>query len=254
MPTAAFFDLDGTLIRGSANIPLALAAFRRGFVPPRDLARDLRNGVSFLVRGASDDRAAEVRDRILRAVAGHRVDEVVALGDDFIPGVAARVTPQARQLLDHHAAAGHDRVVVSATSQEIVERLAARLGMERGAGTVSQVVDGRYTGRLAGPFCYGAGKADVVAALAAEHGYDLDGCYAYSDSVSDLPMLDLVGRPVAVNPEAELRAIAADRGWPVVETPARGWRRLLARAGGGAPATAPAGAAAGPAPTTVLAP
>ena len=110
--------------------------------------------------------------------------------------------------------------------------------MERGAGTVSQVVDGRYTGRLAGPFCYGAGKADVLRALAAEHGYDLDSSYAYSDSVSDLPMLELVGHPVAVNPEAELRAVAAERGWPVVESAPQGWRRLLARGGRRASAAA----------------
>jgi HAD superfamily hydrolase (TIGR01490 family) len=231
MRTAAFFDLDGTLIRGSANIPFALAAFRRGFVPPRDLARDLWNGAAFLVQGASDDRAAAVRERILRAVAGHPVADVVALGDDFLPGVAARVTPEARGLLADHARSGHDRIVVSATSQEIVERLAQRLGMEDGAGTRSEVVDGRYTGRLAGPFCYGAGKADVVRELAAARGYDLAACFAYSDSVSDLPMMEAVGHPVVVNPEPELRAVAAERGWPVVEVAATGWRRALARRG-----------------------
>ena len=229
--TAAFFDLDGTLIPGSANIPLALAAFRRGFVPPRDLARDLWNGITFLMRGASDDRAAEVRERILRAVAGHPVADVVALGEGFIPGLVGTVMPEAQVILDAHHRAGHDRIVVSATSQEIVAMLADALGLEAGAGTRSEIVDDRYTGRLDGPFCYGRGKAEVVREMARNRGYDLAECYAYSDSVSDLPMLEVVGHPVAVNPEKHLRAIAAERDWPVIEVAATGWRRMLARHG-----------------------
>lgn len=228
-PAAAFFDLDGTLIRGSANLPFAVAAFRRGLVRKRDLLRDLWFGATFLVHGASDARAAAVRDRILRAVAGQPVDDVVGLSESFIPSVVAKVQPEAQALLDDHARRGHDRVVVSATSQEIVGRLAGELGIEHGAGTVSEVHDGRYTGRLAGPFCYGQGKADVVRTLAAERGYDLAACAAYSDSVSDLPMLELVGHPVAVNPEPALREVAVRRGWRVVDFAPSGWRRLLVR-------------------------
>ena len=226
---AAFFDLDGTLIPGSANIPLSIAAFRRGWVPPRDLLRDAWFGVHFLLKGASDDRAGAVRDRILRAVAGHKVDDVVGLGDDFITQVAHSVTDEARELLDLQAAAGRDRFVVSATSQEIVSMLAEEIGIEGALGTRSRVVDGRYTGDLDGPFCYGAGKVEAIEQLAAERGYDLSASYAFSDSMSDLPMLERVGHPVVVNPDGKMRDEAVRRGWPVIEFTTRGWRSLLSR-------------------------
>jgi HAD superfamily hydrolase (TIGR01490 family) len=216
---AAFFDLDGTLIPGSANIPLARAAFGAGMVTPAELVRDLRNGASFLLQGATDERSAAVRDRILAAVAGRPAHEVVALSDQFLPGLVASISPTMRDVLDTHRAAGRDRVVLSASPTEIVSRFAEAAGLELGVGTTSQVdADGRYTGRLAGPFCYREGKAEVLRALAREHGYDLAASYAYSDSLSDLPMLEAVGHPVAVNPEPELRALAEERGWPIVET------------------------------------
>ncbi len=217
--TAAFFDLDGTLIPGSANIPLAKAAFRHGFVTPADLAKDLRNGVSFLLKGATDERSAEVRDRILRAVSGHPAAKVEALGPYFIDDLVASIRPQMQQMLDQHGDLGHDRVVISASPTEIVSRLAHTAGLEHGIGTTA-ARDGQdvYTGELEGPFCYGEGKVAVMQAIALEQGYDLAACYAYSDSASDLPMLEAVGHPVAVNPEPELRLIAQERGWPVVET------------------------------------
>lgn len=92
--TAAFFDLDGTLIPGSANIPFAKAAFRQGFISKTDLAKDLRNGLSFLLKGATDERSAQVRDRILRAVQGHQASDVEALGDHFIDDLVASITPR----------------------------------------------------------------------------------------------------------------------------------------------------------------
>lgn len=217
--TAAFFDLDGTLIPGSANIPLAKAAFAAGLVSKRELARDLRNGVSFLLKGASDERSAQVRDRILRAVTGHPASEVEALGDRFLADLVASIQPRMREVLDAHGAAGRDRVVLSASPTEIVSRLAHEAGLEHGTGTTSERdADGVYTGRLSGPFCYGDGKADVLRQVAVERGYDLQRCYAYSDSVSDLPMLEAVGVPVAVNPDPELRQVATERGWTVLET------------------------------------
>jgi HAD superfamily hydrolase (TIGR01490 family) len=219
MTVAAFFDLDGTLIPGSANIPLAKAAFRHGFVSPMDLAKDLRNGVSFLLKGATDERSAQVRDRILRAVQGHHAADIEALGAHFIDDLVASIKPAMRNVLDQHAAAGVDRVVISASPTEIVSRLAQETGLESGVGTTAaRDSEGVYTGELEGPFCYKQGKVAVMQQLADERGYDLAQCYAYSDSASDLPMLEAVGHPVAVNPEPELRQIAADRGWPIVET------------------------------------
>ena len=121
---AAFFDLDGTLIPGSANIPLAKAAFREGFVTPLELLKDLRNGLSFLLKGATDERSAQVRDRILRAVAGHPASDIEALGDHFMTDLVASVTPAMAGVLAEHATQSHDRIVLSASPTEIVSRIA----------------------------------------------------------------------------------------------------------------------------------
>ncbi len=216
---AAFFDLDGTLIPGSANIPLAKAAFREGFVTPGELVKDLRNGVSFLVKGATDERSAQVRDRILAAVAGRPASQVEALGDHFMAELVAAIQPRMHAVLDDHREQGHDRVVLSASPTEIVSRFAREAGLEYGTGTTSERdQDGVYTGRLDGPFCYREGKVTTMRTLSEQHGYDLSASYAYSDSVSDLPMLEAVGNPVAVNPEPELRELALARSWPIVET------------------------------------
>ena len=214
--TAAFFDLDRTLIRGSANFPLALAAFRAGYVPPRDLLRDAVSAVRFVLHGASDEASAALRERILRAVAGHPAADVIALGGAFIPRIAERVLPEARAALDRHAAAGEDRIIVSASPIEIVSAIADALGLEGAVGTRSEIVDGRYTGRLEGPFCYREGKVVEVQRLAAERDYDLSRSTAYSDSISDLPFLQCVGNPVAINADKELAAHAASLGWRTI--------------------------------------
>ena len=215
----AFFDLDGTLIPGSANIPFAKAGFRAGFVTIPELLGDLRNGASFVLSGASDDRSAQVRDRILRAVAGHQASEVEALGEGFMPGLVESLRPQMAPVLAQHAQRGHLRVVLSASPTEIVSRFAEQSGLDLGIGTTAaRDADGRYTGELTGPFCYRDGKAQIMAEFAEQQGVDLADCYAYSDSVSDLPMLEAVGHPVVVHPEAELRTIAEERGWPIIET------------------------------------
>jgi HAD superfamily hydrolase (TIGR01490 family) len=215
---AAFFDLDRTLIRGSANYPLAIAAFRAGIVPWRELARDTVNAVRFQRHGSTDVGSAELRERILGAVAGMRQSEIIHLGDRVTPGLVRRVIPRSARLLAEHHARGEDRIVVSASPIELVGRFAEALGLEGAVATRAELdAEGRYTGRLVGEFCYGAGKVIEIEKLAAERGYDLERCYAYSDSLSDLPMLERVGNPVVVNPDRELRTLAAERGWPVVE-------------------------------------
>ena len=228
--TAAFFDLDRTLIRGSANFPLAVAAFRAGYVPPGDLLRDAASAVSFIVRGATDEASAQLRERILRAVAGHRADDVISLGARFIPKLAATVMPEAHAALDKHATAGEDRIIVSASPIEIVSAIADALGLEGAVGTRSEIVDGRYTGRLEGPFCYREGKVAEIQRLARERGYDLRRCTAYSDSISDLPFLQAVGNPVAINADRELRAHAAVNGWASIAVSKRRTRPQLVTA------------------------
>ena len=134
----------------------------------------------------------------------------------MLPVLLGKIRPEARRLVDLHRHAGRATYIVSAAPQEIVEPLATSLGMTGGIGTRGKVVDGAYTGELDGPFCYGRGKVDAIRELARWDGLDLAQCYAYSDSASDLPMLEAVGHPVAVNPDAKLERHARMHGWPVV--------------------------------------
>jgi HAD superfamily hydrolase (TIGR01490 family) len=215
-PSAAFFDLDRTLIAGSSAFTLAMAARSAGMIPTHEFVRDAAAAVSFRVLGASDDTTDGVRDRALRFVAGQRQDDLTALNERVLPTLLGKIRPEARRLLDLHRHAGRSTFIVSAAPQEIVEPLARSLGMTGAIGTRGEVVDGHYTGRLAGPFCYGPGKVDAIQELARWDGLDLAQCYAYSDSVSDLPMMHAVGHPVAVNPDAKLERVARRNGWPVV--------------------------------------
>jgi HAD superfamily hydrolase (TIGR01490 family) len=213
---AAFFDLDRTLISGSSVFVFGIAAWRSGFVPTRELLNDARNAIGFRFAGASDEKTAAVRDRILGAIAGTTVAELRALGDQVIPRLLKDVRLESRGLIDLHHDAGRDTFIVSASPVEIVEDLATAMGMTGGIGTVAEVLDGVYTGRLAEPFCYGEGKSQAITKLAKERGYDLRLSYAYSDSAGDLPFLEEVGHPVAVNPDRALQSMAYHRGWPII--------------------------------------
>jgi len=214
--SAAFFDLDRTLISGSSVFVLGVAAWRQKLVPTHQFVRDAASAVAFRLKGASDDTSHEVRERVLGAVKGVRLDDLVALNVDIVPKLIERVRPEAQRLLDQHRHAGRDTYIVSASPVELVEPLAQALGMTAGIGTRSRIADGKYTGDLDGPFCYGPGKVEAIAAICAARGYELDRCWAYSDSASDLPMLEAVGHPVAVNPDGKLERVAGERGWPVV--------------------------------------
>lgn len=213
---AAFFDLDRTLISGSSAFYFGVAAWRNQLIPLGDLLRDARKAVSFKLFGATDESSEAVRDRILAAVEGAAQADLIALNEEIVPRILERVRPESRGLIDMHHTAGRDCWIVSASPVEMVGPLATALGMEGAIATTSEVVDGRYTGNLDGPFVYGDGKREAIEKLAAERGYDLALSYSYSDSASDLPMMELVGHPVAVNPDGPLEAVAHQRGWPIV--------------------------------------
>jgi HAD superfamily hydrolase (TIGR01490 family) len=215
-PSAAFFDLDRTLISGSSAYTLALQARRAGMIPNLEFVRDAASAAAFKLFGADDDTTDAVKARVLKAVTGMRQSDLQALNVEILPRLLSRLRPEARRLLDRHRQAGRDTYIVSAAPQEIVEPLAHSLGMTSGIGTRSKVVDGFYTGELDGPFCYGEGKVEAMIEIANWNGYQLDQCYAYSDSASDLPMLEAVGHPVAVNPDARLERHARRHGWPIV--------------------------------------
>lgn len=230
--SAAFFDLDRTLISGVSVLPLGVAAWRQGFATNREVAGWALDAIFFKVFGdKGDEEAADnTRRDLLTRIAGASVESMKGLEAEVTPGLISRVRPESRDLIEMHHSHERETWIVSASPQPLVEPLAASLGMTGAIGTKGEIVDGHYTGNLDGPFVYGAGKAEAVQKLAHDRGYDLALCYAYSDSVSDLPMLELVGHPVAVNPDGQLASVARQRGWPVVIF-ARRTKRALAVAG-----------------------
>lgn len=239
-PSAAFFDLDRTLIAGSSAFIMARTARKAGLVPTRQFVRDAASAIAFKLFGSDDETTEAVRDRILGAVRGMRQDDLMALNAEVLPKLLAKIRPEARRLLDLHRHAGRNTYIVSAAPEEIVESLARSLGMTAGIGTRGKVVDGVYTGELAGPFCYGSGKVQAIEEIARWDGLDLAQCYAYSDSASDLPMLQAVGHPVAVNPDARLARHARAYGWPIVHFSQR-TKSVIRRSMAAAGATAIAG-------------
>jgi HAD superfamily hydrolase (TIGR01490 family) len=213
---AAFFDLDKTLIEGSSAIHFGRAAYRRGLVSKRQLAKDLWANVKFRLRGSTDEETDALRQRILDSVAGHRVVDLARLGPEMLAGILPRAYPQMLEVAWGHQDAGRSVYIVTAASQELADTMASVFQLDGGIGVRSEVKDGVYTGQPAGPFTYREGKAEAIREVAAHEGYDLDECWAYSDSESDLPMLRAVGHPVAVNPDAALLRVARSEGWQVM--------------------------------------
>ena len=214
---AAFFDLDRTLISGASAFPFGVEAWRQGLATPSDIAKWTLAALSFLIAGDKGDGATiDLRSEFLARIEGASVSDLDLIGQAVLPKLVSRVRPESRKLVSMHHEAGRDTWIVSASPQGIVEPLAALLAMTGAIGTEGEVVAGRFTGQLGGPFIYGPGKAQAIEKLASDRGYDLDLSYAYSDSISDLPMMEVVGHPVAVNPDSELAAVAHDRGWPIV--------------------------------------
>ena len=228
---AAFFDLDRTLITGSSAFALGVEAFRQGMADVSDIRRWGLSALSFLLTGDKNEgTSTNTQAEILARIKGAAVGDLEALGQAALPGLVTRVRPEARKLIAMHHDAGRDTWIVSASPQRIVEPLGAALGMSGAIGTEGEIVDGVFTGELVGEFIYGPGKANAISHLATHRDYDLTRSYAYSDSISDLPMLEVVGHPVAVNPDSELEDVAHERGWPIVIF-ARKTKRLVATSG-----------------------
>jgi len=204
MPGAAFFDLDKTLIEGSSALHFARAAYRAGMVSRRQLARDGWANVKFRLNGSTDAGTDELRQRILDAIAGQRQVDLARMGSDVLAGILPLLYREVLEEAYAHQDAGRPAYIVTAASQELAEVLAHVLVMDGGIGMRSEVRDGVYTGKPAGPFTYRDGKAVAIRELAEREGIDLTESYAYSDSESDLPMMRTVGHPVAVNPDRTL--------------------------------------------------
>ena len=217
-PTAgAFFDVDNTLIRGASIYYFARGLAARDMFGPRDLARVAWGQVYFRLRGAENsEHINALRQAALTFVAGHKVTDIISLSEEiFDETMADRVWEGTRELAQGHLRAGQRVWLVTATPVELATVISQRLGLTGALGTVAESADGVYTGRLVGGLLHGEAKAAAVGSLAGREGLDLTRCSAYSDSSNDLPMLQLVGHPNAVNPDAELRAVARREGWPV---------------------------------------
>lgn len=216
---AAFFDVDNTLIQGSSLILLAEGLARRRFITAGELFPALLKQIRYRLRGAeSHSDIAAGREQALGIVKGKRVDELKALCQEIVERqMLDKAYQDTIELASMHIAAGQQVWLVSATPVQIGQALAKRLGFTGALGTVAEEQDGVFTGRLVGDILHGPGKKHAVAALAAIQRLDLDKCTAYSDSINDLPMLGMVGVPVAVNPDRALRRHARAAGWAVRE-------------------------------------
>jgi HAD superfamily hydrolase (TIGR01490 family) len=214
---AAFFDLDRTLLRRSSALALAGSFRERGLISRRQMLRAAWWQLLFVARGASHEavqRAAEDGLRVLDGYTPEEMRELVA--EAMEPVLRPLVYAEPLRLVEQHHARGERVYIVSATLQEIVDAIAEDLGFDGALGTICEVRDGRYTGKAVRSLHAGA-KAEVVREVAQEEGFDLAECTAYSDSHTDLPFLEAVGHPVAVNPDRALRRIANERSWPILE-------------------------------------
>jgi HAD superfamily hydrolase (TIGR01490 family) len=214
--TAAFFDLDRTIIARSSTLAFGPSFYRHGLLSRSDVIRGGLAQLRFRLSGASHRRMERIRQQASEVCRGWPADRVVEIVTRNLESlIVPYVYAEARALLSEHRGAGQDVIIVSTSGHEVVAPIGALLGVESVIATRMRIADGRYTGEVEF-YAYGEAKAAQVRRLAAERGYSLPDCYAYSDSVTDLPMLEVVGNPRVVNPDRALRRIATERGWPVL--------------------------------------
>lgn len=214
---AAFFDLDKTIIATSSVFAFNKSFLDEGMLSRRSVIDLAYTQLAFSLSDADDEQMNKVRQAMATATKGwepETVERIVTEG--LTETVSPTVYAEAQELLAEHRALGHDLVIVSASGEELIAPIARMLGADHYAGTrMSRDADGRYGGEIEF-YCQGPGKAVAIRAFAERYGYDLDSCYAYSDSSTDLPMLEEVGHPTAVNPDRVLRREALERGWPIL--------------------------------------
>ncbi len=228
---AAFFDLDKTLMAGSSGMPFARVAMRHGIVSRRQLAGWGFEHLRYRLRGTTDERTTDVLRQARDLISGLAARDLERMNPEVMASVLPRIYPQMLDEVHAHQDAGRATFIVSAAGNGVVEPLALVLGMDGGIGTRYEVdPDGTFTGRFDGPFVYGPGKVEAMRVFAADHGIDLAESYAYSDSISDLPMLEAVGHPVVVNPDPGLAAIAKREGWQTMRFERLGRRLAIGAA------------------------
>lgn len=215
---AAFFDVDNTMMRGASLFAVARKLYQRRAFTLREVLWFAIHQLRFLTRGENLGDIQAIRDRALLMAAGFSVEDMVALGDEIYDEfIESKIWPGTRAIAEQHLHAGRQVWLVTATPLEVASVMARRLGLSGALGTSVEHVDGAYTGRLVGEILHGAAKATAVRELAKEQGMDLDHCWGYSDSQNDIPLLEAVGHPVAINADRRLRRYAMDRSWPTYD-------------------------------------
>ena len=217
MPVAAFFDLDKTILAKSSSFVFAKPFYKEGLIGRTDVMRSAYAQFMFLTSGADHNQMESMREYMSQLVTGWEAAKVQAIVAETLDTlIDPLVYQEALDLINFHKEQGHTVIVISTSGNEMVEPIAARLGADIAIGTQVAIVDGKYTGEIIF-YAYGEGKAEAMQSLAIEHAFDLNECFAYSDSYTDLPMLDAVGNPRAVNPDTDLRAVAIERNWAVLD-------------------------------------
>lgn len=214
---AAFFDVDNTLVCGSSSILFGKVAFTGGTIKRRDIWRFAFEQMMFIRRGEKNSKMADIQDRALSLTKGHSVDELLGLIDVvFEKEIKPRLWPQAVAAAQQHLAEGREVWLITAAPIELAEVIARHIGATGALGTLVGHKDGVLTGELVGDPLHGKAKRKAAKKLAKERHISLKRSYAYSDSVNDLPLLSLVGHPVAVNPDKQLKRYADAAGWEIV--------------------------------------
>lgn len=213
---AAFFDLDKTIIASSSTMAFSRPFYQGGLINRRAALRSAYARLMFLQPGTDAEQVERMRAHLTSLCQGWEVAQVRSIVEETLHDIVdPLVYAEAADLIREHREQGHDVVVVSASGEEMVAPIAAMVGATHSAATRMAVTDGRYTGEI-DFYCYGEGKAAAMRELAAANGYDLAECFAYTDSITDLPMLEAVGHPAAVNPTRALRRVATQHAWPVL--------------------------------------
>jgi HAD superfamily hydrolase (TIGR01490 family) len=213
---AAFFDLDKTIIAKSSVLAFGRPFYQSGLINRRAVLRSAYAQFMFALAGADEDQMDRMRKYLTAMCAGWDVAQVREVVAEALHQIIDPIVyDEAVELITEHQAAGRDIVIVSSSGEEIVAAIGEMLGADRIVATRMVEQDGKYTGEIE-RYVYGSAKAEAVRELAAECGYDLASCYAYSDSSTDIPMLEAIGHPFAVNPDRSLRRTAVERGWPVL--------------------------------------
>ena len=214
---AAFFDVDNTVMRGASMFHFAVGLARRKYFSGREIVGFGVKQIKFVMSGSEDlEDMASATEAALSFVQGRRVSELEHLGEEiFDESMVDKLIPGTLAMAQGHLDAGQQVWLVTATPVELATVIATRLGLTGALGTVAEVRNGVYTGHLDGPPLHGLAKAEAIRAIAAREGLDLSRCSAYSDSSNDIPMLSIVGNPVAVNPDSTLRAHARENGWKI---------------------------------------